>query len=305
MLAFAWDVQDPATLAKVRDFGCDGIFSDSLALLADCLTCSEAPGSQPPVEARASGSTWAAPASRSSRAAQVEVQPESHTSSTSRTTRSRTDSATEAGTSNAPTTLANLCALLCNSCCGRRSCVREQRSRRTPAALRKRRGQQSRTPIAGAGPRVGPPPPPGAVPGPVAQRADDTVQEIPGRLCVDRERRRQPAAPSEIRDPGQRASLVGRRTLRDPSGQGDAGRFHPGRPRLLDIQRDSVHELGPPCPPRRWTASIREAGAQGIGTPAAVLRFGVVQLLAQESQQAARSADVLRAWPPLRGRAPL
>lgn len=34
MLAFAWDVQDPATLAKVRDFGCDGIFSDSLALLA-------------------------------------------------------------------------------------------------------------------------------------------------------------------------------------------------------------------------------------------------------------------------------
>jgi glycerophosphoryl diester phosphodiesterase len=34
LLAFGWDVQDPSTLARMRDFGCDGIYSDSLALLA-------------------------------------------------------------------------------------------------------------------------------------------------------------------------------------------------------------------------------------------------------------------------------
>lgn len=34
MLAFAWDVQQPATLASMKTFGCDAIFSDSLSLLA-------------------------------------------------------------------------------------------------------------------------------------------------------------------------------------------------------------------------------------------------------------------------------
>jgi glycerophosphoryl diester phosphodiesterase len=33
MLAFAWDVQRAATLQAVRDFGCDAIFSDHVALL--------------------------------------------------------------------------------------------------------------------------------------------------------------------------------------------------------------------------------------------------------------------------------
>ena len=34
MLAFAWDVQQPATLERMRDHGCDAIFSDFLTLLA-------------------------------------------------------------------------------------------------------------------------------------------------------------------------------------------------------------------------------------------------------------------------------
>ncbi len=33
MLAFAWDVQQPAALARMRDFGCDGVYSDSVTLL--------------------------------------------------------------------------------------------------------------------------------------------------------------------------------------------------------------------------------------------------------------------------------
>ncbi len=35
MLAFAWDVQARAALERVRGFGCDGIFSDHLSLLAE------------------------------------------------------------------------------------------------------------------------------------------------------------------------------------------------------------------------------------------------------------------------------
>ncbi len=35
MLAFAWDVQQKAVLESMRSFGCDGIFSDHLALLAE------------------------------------------------------------------------------------------------------------------------------------------------------------------------------------------------------------------------------------------------------------------------------
>jgi glycerophosphoryl diester phosphodiesterase len=34
MLAFAWDVQQRATLASMKEFGCDAIYSDSLTLLA-------------------------------------------------------------------------------------------------------------------------------------------------------------------------------------------------------------------------------------------------------------------------------
>ncbi len=34
LLAFAWDVQQPATLASMRAHGCDAIFSDFLALIA-------------------------------------------------------------------------------------------------------------------------------------------------------------------------------------------------------------------------------------------------------------------------------
>ncbi len=34
LLAFAWDVQQSAALARVRDFGCDGVYSDSITLLA-------------------------------------------------------------------------------------------------------------------------------------------------------------------------------------------------------------------------------------------------------------------------------
>jgi glycerophosphoryl diester phosphodiesterase len=35
MLAFAWDVQQRVVLERMRSFGCDGIFSDHLALLAE------------------------------------------------------------------------------------------------------------------------------------------------------------------------------------------------------------------------------------------------------------------------------
>ncbi len=34
MLAFAWDVQQLEVLRRVRDYGCDGVFSDHLSLLA-------------------------------------------------------------------------------------------------------------------------------------------------------------------------------------------------------------------------------------------------------------------------------
>lgn len=34
MLAFAWDVQQRATLARMREYGCDGIYSDFMTLLA-------------------------------------------------------------------------------------------------------------------------------------------------------------------------------------------------------------------------------------------------------------------------------
>jgi glycerophosphoryl diester phosphodiesterase len=34
MLAFAWDVQQRSTLASMKEFGCDAIFSDSLTVLA-------------------------------------------------------------------------------------------------------------------------------------------------------------------------------------------------------------------------------------------------------------------------------
>jgi glycerophosphoryl diester phosphodiesterase len=38
MLAFAWDVQDPARLESVRAQGCDAIFSDFLTLIAAAQT---------------------------------------------------------------------------------------------------------------------------------------------------------------------------------------------------------------------------------------------------------------------------
>ena len=34
LLAFAWDVQQRATLAKMREYGCDAIYSDFISLLA-------------------------------------------------------------------------------------------------------------------------------------------------------------------------------------------------------------------------------------------------------------------------------